>query len=153
MIGRHCEEIYSNFKPEYKSWYESYHPRLSNVTINKKWRQLKQSNYITPETKVKTSADYNNLVDDIVQLTGYNSSKNDFNDLLELAKSMKIVQNQGNKESTEPSTHEEGRKLDNITDIISKLSENLSKQQSVQEISREPSNYQLNILYLIIAST
>ena len=93
-ITAHCEEIYSSFRTDYKTWQKKYNPRLDVIGINKKWKyfrnptsvqQEQQQHQPQPEPE-KLDKNYNHIVNDIVQLTGYHSSKNDFDVLLELGR-------------------------------------------------------------------
>lgn len=86
-------EIYPSFKHDYKLWQSKYLPRLDMVGINKKWKYFRNP----PTTQAEEPADdlsrdYNNIVSNIVHLTGYHSSKNDLNDLMELDRSIKEAQ-------------------------------------------------------------
>lgn len=87
-----CETLYSRFKSDYNSWIKKYAPKLSVISINKKWKQLRDPKF-DPQARTDGSVDYNNRVNNIVQLTGYHSSKNDFNDLMELGKCVKDAMN------------------------------------------------------------
>jgi len=92
-ITSHCEEIYHNFKNDYKAWQKKYLPRLDVISINKKWKHFRNPKSVKqPEPEEHVNRDYNHIVNDIVQLTGYHSSKNDFDVLLELGRSMHEAQ-------------------------------------------------------------
>ena len=95
------KEIYTNFKNDYKNWQKKYSPRLDVIGINKKWKNFRNPKSVPIEEPENTNRDYNHIVNDIVQLTGYHSSKNDFDVLLELGRSMQEAQTKPTPTATE----------------------------------------------------